>query len=245
MQLLESIDAVRREIDRTGSMAAMDRFNAQACELFTSKEIRDAFDVSLEPQAVRDAYGMHPWGQRCLMARRLVEAGSSFVTVLMTKPTPSHPENAWYNWDCHAINCDVFADMQYRAPYFDQAVSALITDIFARGLDKKVLVVVTGEFGHTPRLEYKDAKGRKRPGRDHWPHAFSLLVSGGGLSMGQVIGTTDERAAYPKERPVLPEELWATVYRHLGIDTSKVMQDLSGRPIPILPDARPIKELQG
>ncbi len=245
MQLLESIDAVRREIDRTGSMAAMDKFNAQACELFTSKEIRDAFDVSLEPQAVRDAYGMHPWGQRCLMARRLVEAGSSFVTVLMTKPTAALPEHTRYDWDCHAINCDLFVDMEYRAPYFDQAVSALITDIFARGLDKKILVVVTGEFGHTPRLEYKDVKGRKRPGRDHWPHTFSLLVSGGGLNMGQVIGATDERAAYPKDRPVLPEELWATVYRHLGIDTSKFMQDLSGRPIPILPDARPIKELYG
>lgn len=245
MLLLDSIDAMRREIDRTGSMAAMDRFNEQACELFTSKEIRDAFDISLEPQPVRDAYGMHAWGQRCLMARRLVEAGSSFVTVLMTKPTSSLPENTRYDWDCHAVNCDLFVDMEYRAPYFDQAVSALISDIFARGLDKKILVVVTGEFGHTPRLEYKDVKGRKRPGRDHWPHAFSLLVSGGGLKMGQVVGATDDRAAYPKERPVLPEELWATVYRHLGIDTSKFMQDLSGRPIPILPDIRPIKELYG
>lgn len=114
MLLLDSIDAMRREIDRTGSMAAMDRFNEQACELFTSKEIRDAFDISLEPQPVRDAYGMHAWGQRCLMARRLVEAGSSFVTVLMTKPTSSLPENTRYDWDCHAVNCDLFVDMEYR-----------------------------------------------------------------------------------------------------------------------------------
>jgi hypothetical protein len=245
IELLQGIDRIRRDLDRSGSMAAMDKFNAQACGLFTSKEIHDAFDLSQESDKVREDYGMHAWGQRCLMARRLVEAGSSFVTVLMTKPTPSNPENAWYNWDCHAVNCDLFVDMEYRAPYFDQAVAALISDLYARGLDKKVLLVVTGEFGHTPRLEHKDAKGRTRPGRDHWPHTFSLLVSGGGLKMGQVIGETDPRAAYPKDRPVLPEELWATVYRHLGIDTSGFMRDLSDRPIPILPHAKPIKELYG
>jgi hypothetical protein len=247
-RLLRALDQVRRDIDASGSMSAMDKFNAQACELFTSQATRDAFDLALEDEATRDLYGRHSWGQRCLLARRLVEAGSSFVTVALENP-PDAPgksrDDVFYNWDCHAVNCDVFTDMRYRAPAYDQAVSALIEDVQRRGLDKQVLIVVTGEFGHTPKLEYKDSKGRKRPGRDHWPHAFSLLVAGGGLRMGQVIGSTDPRGNYPKDRPLTPEDLWATVYRHLGIDTSAFLHDLSGRPIPILPDGKPIRELYG
>lgn len=248
--LLAKLDQVRRDIDATGSMAAMDTFNEQACKLFSSPETRAAFDVTLESEKTRELYGMHSWGQRCLMARRLVEAGSSFVTVALENPpetaaTGKSRDDVFYNWDCHAVNCDVFTDMKYRAPSYDQALTGLITDIYDRGLDKKVLIVVTGEFGHTPRLEYKDSKGRKRPGRDHWPHAFSMLVSGGGLQMGQVIGSTDPRGTYPKDRTLTPEDMWATVYRHLGIDTSKFIHDLSDRPIPILASGAPIKELYG
>ena len=100
-----------------------------------------------------------------------------------------------------------------------------------------------GEFGHTPKLEYKEARGKIRNGRDHWSKAFSILVSGGGFNMGQVIGKTDANAAYVVDRPVTPEDLWATIYRHLGVDASKVIYDLSGRPIPILAEGKPIKEL--
>jgi len=249
-KLLEKLDQVRRDIDASGSMAAMDTFNAKACQLFSAPETRAAFDVTLEDEQTRERYGMHSWGQRCLMARRLVEAGSSFVTVALENPPETAAsgksrDDVFYNWDCHAVNCDVFTDMKYRAPSYDQALTALIEDVYARGLDKKVLIVVTGEFGHTPRLEYKDSKGRKRPGRDHWPHAFSVLVSGGGLRVGQVIGSTDPRGTYPKDRTLTPEDLWATVYRHLGIDTSHFLHDLSDRPIPILPGGSPIKELYG
>lgn len=242
-RLLRAIDQVRRDVDATGSMAAMDRFNAQACELFTSQATRDAFDVSREADATRDRYGRHAWGQRCLMARRLVEAGCSFVTVAMeTAPEPGgRPKGVWFNWDCHANNCDLVIDTKWRTPPYDQALTALIEDVHARGLDKKVLIVATGEFGHTPKLE----SNKGRPGRGHWPHAFSLLVSGGGLRMGQIVGSTDSRAAYPKERSLGPEDLWATVYRHLGIDQTRVLRDTLGRPMPILPGGRPIKELVG
>ena len=245
-RLLRAIDQVRRDVDATGSMAAMDTFNAQACELFTSPATRDAFDLSREADGTRDRYGRHAWGQRCLMARRLVEAGGSFVTVVLDGPPESEtvgkrPKGAFYNWDCHAVNCDVIIDTKFRAPLYDQALTALVEDVHARGLDKKVLIVATGEFGHTPKLEYHQG----RPGRGHWPHAFSVLVSGGGLRMGQVVGSTDERGAYPKDRSLAPEDLWATVYRHLGIDPAKTLRDAVGRPMPILPGGRPIKELVG
>lgn len=240
-KLLKAIDKVRRDIDATGSMLAMDKFNAQACELFTSQATRDAFDLSHEADATRDRYGRHAWGQRCLMARRLVEAGSSFVTVILeTAPEPNgRPKGVWFNWDCHATNCDLVIDTKWRAAPYDQSLTALIEDIYLRGLDKKVLVIATGEFGHTPKLE----SNQGRPGRGHWPHAFSLLVSGGGMRMGQIIGSTDSKGAYPKERTLEPEDLWATVYRHLGIDPTQVLHDTLGRPMPILPGGRSIKEL--
>lgn len=245
-RLLRALDQVRRDVDASAATAAMDAFNAQAVDLLMSPATRDAFDLSREDDQTRDRYGRHAWGQRCLLARRLVEAGGSFVTVALEAPPETEAvgkkvAGVFYNWDCHAVNCDAFIDLKYRAPSYDQALTALIEDVYARGLDKKVLIVATGEFGHTPKLE--NEKGR--PGRGHWPHAFSVLVSGGGLAMGQVIGSTDAQAAHPKDRPLAPEDLWATVYRHLGIDPSTFLRDLTGRPIPILPDGRPIKELVG
>ena len=245
-RLLRAIDRMRRDIDATASMAAMDRFNAQACDLFTSPATRNAFDLSLEDDATRDRYGRNEWGGRCLLARRLVEAGGSFVTVVLegapeTEATGKAPDGVYHNWDCHAINCHLEIDTKFRTPTYDQALTALIEDVFARGLDKKVLIIATGEFGHTPKLEYHQG----RPGRGHWPHAFSVLVSGGGLAMGQIIGATDPLGGHPTDRPLAPEDLWATAYRHLGIDPAKMLHDLTGRPVPILPGGQPIKELIG
>jgi uncharacterized protein (DUF1501 family) len=123
----------------------------------------------------------------------------------------------------------------------DQALSALIEDIYARGLDRRVMVVAVGEFGRTPRISYyapKDAHGR-----DHWPDAYTALVSGGGLKMGQVVGATNSKAEYPTERPYTPQDLLATIYRHLQIDYSLAFKDYFGRPVHILNDARPIAEL--
>jgi hypothetical protein len=245
--LLDGVDKLRRTIDRTGAMGAMDKYGQQAYHLLTTEKARLAFDLSKEDEATRARYGTHAWGQRALMARRLVEAGSSFVTVVMENPQPDGPmpTGTLYNWDCHSVNCHIFTDTRWRLPYFDQAVTALIEDVHQRGLNKKVLVVVLGEFGHTPRINYAigTSTGVMQPGRDHWPQAQSVLVSGGGLKMGQVVGSTNAKGEVPKDRPLTPNDLWATIYRHLGIDYSHAFLDHSGRPMPILPFGEPIHEL--
>jgi hypothetical protein len=246
--LLSGMDTLRREMDRSGAMSAMDSYNQRAFNLLTSDNARKAFDLSLEDPQVRERYGNHTYGQQTLLARRLVEAGSSFVTTVLQHPalgTQQLPTGTTYNWDSHAVNCHIFIDSRYRLPFLDQAVSALVEDIHNRGLDKKVLVVVTGEFGRTPRLEHAvgTSTGVMQPGRDHWPRAMSVLVSGGGLRMGQVVGSTNARGEAPKERPLTPNDLWATVYRHLGIDYTHAFLDHSGRPMPILPFGEPISEL--
>ena len=243
--LLGSLDQLRRDVDASGAMDSMDQFNRQAIELLTSEKARTAFDLSQEPAALRERYGDHAFGQRALMARRLVEAGASFVTVVMENPGGTKPQNAVYNWDSHAVNCHIFDDARWRFPYYDQAVTALVEDLYARGLDKKVLLVVTGEFGRTPRIESSvgTQTGVRQPGRDHWPGAMSMLVAGGGMRTGQIVGATNARGEYPIERPLKPEDLWATVYRHLGIDPNTTFNDHTGRPMAILPGGKPIAEI--
>jgi len=148
----------------------------------------------------------------------------------------------YFSWDDHANaqpGWDMAKGMRWRAPYLDQALTALIDDLYNRGLDRRVLVVATGEFGRGPRLN--TANGFI--GRDHWPDAMCALVSGGGLKMGQVVGSTNARGEYPRDRPLTPKDLLATVYRHLGIDYRHELKDFSGRPIPILPEGQPIPEL--
>ncbi|WP_339749033.1 DUF1501 domain-containing protein [uncultured Rubinisphaera sp.] len=246
--LLNDIDAIRREVDNSGMMTSMDRFNEQAVNMLTSPKARDAFDLSREDDATRDRYGRHAWGQRALMARRLVEAGCTFVTMVMENPYQSGVEwlkNGTYNWDSHAVNCHLFDDTKLRLPIYDRAVTALVEDLYARGLDQRVLLVVTGEFGRTPRISHQKGSqtGVEQPGRDHWPGAMSMLISGGGLKMGQVIGSTNSKGEHPQDRPLSPNDLWATVYRHLGIDFNASIVDYTGRPMPILPDGQPISEL--
>jgi len=243
--LLKRFDHMRTKLDQEPTLVAKDRFHEKAFSLLTSDAARRAFDISQEDPSLRDRYGRNPYGQQALLARRLIEAGTSFANVVMESPGGPQPSDAVYNWDCHAVNCHVFNDARWRFPPFDQAVSALIEDIYARGLDRKVLIVVTGEFGHTPRINYQKGTGNgiMQPGRDHWPAAMSLLVSGGGLRMGQVIGSTNALGEHPQDRPLSPNDVWATVYRHLGIDPNFSFPDHSGRPMPILPDGEPIREL--
>ena len=198
---------------------------------------------------MRDRYGRNQWGQQCLMARRLVEAGVEIVTTEFDGPLCGRVAN----WDDHAVNHHVFDALKFRAPFFDQAVSALIEDVYARGLDKRVLVVVTGEFGRTPRISYVASSGggvasgeagTVQPGRDHWPRANSMLFAGGGIRTGQVIGATDQRGEDPVERRVGPGDFLATIYRHLGIDYERVaIPNFAGRPIPIVSDGHAIAEL--
>lgn len=245
--LMQGMDQLRRDMDQSGVMAAMDRYNLKAYELLTSAAARSAFDLSQEDTRLRERYGNHAWGQRTLLARRLVEAGSSFVTVILESPTPGKPSPTGgnYNWDCHAINCHVFTDLRWKLPQLDQTVSALIEDLGQRGLSRRVMVLVLGEFGHTPRVDYGVGSDSKvmQPGRNHWPSAMSVLVSGGGLRMGQVVGSTNPRGETPKDRPLTPEDLWATVYRHLGIDIHHGLLDYAGRPKHILDSGEPIREL--
>jgi hypothetical protein len=247
MHLLSGMDRLRRDLDASGTVAAMDRFNQRALGMLTSASVRDAFDLSREPQSVRDRYGWNAYGQRGLLARRLVEAGCPFVTMVWENPFPGRPIPAGctYNWDSHAVNCHIFDDSRWRFPVYDQAVSALIDDLYDRGLDRKVLLVVTGEFGRTPRLERNRGTETRvvQPGRDHWPQAMSFLVAGGGMRTGQIVGATNATAEHPVERVLSPNDLWATVYRHLGIDFNESLLDLGGRPMPILPFGAPIPEL--
>ncbi len=240
--LLRGFDTLRRSIDDTRAMDAMDDFNRRALSLLTSDNARDAFDLSQEPESLRDRYGRHAWGQRALLARRLVEAGCSFVTMVMENPYQSGLKmrsDGVYNWDSHAVNCHLFNDARFRLPIYDQAVTALVEDLHDRGLTKRVLLVVTGEFGRTPRISHQLG----RPGRDHWPSAMSMLVCGGGMRTGQVVGSTTAKGERPKDRPLTPNDLWATVYRHLGIDPQITFPNLAGRPMPILPFGSPIDEL--
>jgi len=246
--LLSSMDNLRREIDGSGALEAADKFDTQAYELVTGKRAIDAFDISQESDKVRDRYGRHAWGQRAILARRLVEAGCSFVTMVMENPYVSGVpwlKEGTYNWDSHAVNCHMFHDLRARLPIYDQAITALVEDLEQRGLTKKVLLIVTGEFGRTPRINSTTGlqTGAMQPGRDHWPQAMSMLVSGGGMRTGQVIGSTNPKGEYPLDRPLTPNDLWATMYRHLGIDASVAFPDHNGRPMPILPDGHPIEEL--
>ncbi|MAV38603.1 MAG: hypothetical protein CMJ59_24460 [Planctomycetaceae bacterium] len=243
--LLVRFDQLRHQLDQTGVMESSDRFQQQAFSLLTSDRARKAFDLTREDDQLRQRYGMNPYGQQALLARRLIEAGTSFANVVMEHPGGQPPRNVVYNWDCHAVNCHVFDDARWRVPYFDQAISALITDLYDRGLDRDVLLVVTGEFGHTPRISYQKGTntGVVQPGRDHWPGVYSALLSGGGLRTGQVIGSSNTLGERPADRPLSPDDIWATVYRHLGISTEQTFPNLSGRPMPILPQGKPIREL--
>jgi uncharacterized protein (DUF1501 family) len=251
VELRSKLDRLRSELDASGLMHALDQYESQAIHLLTSPAARTAFDLTREPEKVRDRYGRNQWGQQCLMARRLVEAGVDIVATEFDGPLCGRVAN----WDDHAVNHHVFQANQFRAPFFDQAISALIEDLYGRGLDKRVLLVVTGEFGRTPRISYvassgggvaSGAQGTVQPGRDHWPRANTMLFAGGGIRTGQVIGATDRLGEDPIQRRVGPGDFLATVYHHLGIDYNTLaFTSFAGRSIPLPLRGEPIVELQG
>jgi hypothetical protein len=222
--LLRGLDTLRRDVDTQGAAEGYDRFYRDAFEIVTGERCRSAFDIHREDPRLRDRYGRDSWGQSTLLARRLVEAGVTYVTVNMG------------GWDTHNNN---FQELRTRLlPRYDRALSALIEDIYERGLDRRVLVLTYGEFGRTPRIN-------TTAGRDHWPGAMSVVFAGGGLRMGQMIGTTDARAEYPATRAAGPQDVLATMYHVLGIDYRHEFHDAAQRPIPILNEGRPIQELIG
>lgn len=250
--LRQNLDTLERAFDIAGELEALDEFETQAMTLLTNPKTKEAFDLSQESDATRDRYGRNTWGQQLLLARRLVEAGVEVLTSSLRGPLCGRVQN----WDDHAVNHNVFEAMKFRSVAYDQAVSALIEDIYERGLDERVLVVVTGEFGRTPKINYQPSTGggnasapagTKQPGRDHWPRAFSNIWAGGGIETGRFIGATDKRGEDSIERICSAHDFLATIYHHLGIDSSKVtIEDFNGRPTPIVDHhGKPIPELIG
>lgn len=207
--LLTAIDTLSRDQER---VRQMDGYYARAVGLMESKEAREAFEISKEPAPLRDRYGRGVFGQSCLLARRLVERGVPFVTVTLS------------GWDTHQNNFDQLRSTML--PTLDQGLSALLDDLKQRGMAESTLVVLTGEFGRTPRVN-----ANTQPGRDHWADAWTVLMAGGGLAGGRVIGATDERGEKVIKDPVTPENLSATVLSALGIDHRKTYETPAGRPI--------------
>ena len=240
MHLLQDLDALNRDLDRSGMMSALDRFQQRAVGMLASPRTREAFDLAREDELTRQRYGNTHWGKSLLTCRRLIEAGVRFVQC--QAEFRLRPETGvTSNWDDHSVNSHIFKAFEEKLPSFDQSVSALIEDLSSRGLDRHVLFIFCGEFGRTPKISYNSPE--KRPGRDHWSRAMSVLLAGGGLKMGQVIGATSAKAEMPVERVMDSNCLLATIYRRFGIDTSRTFHDNSGRPISILPSGTPIREL--
>lgn len=240
--LVRQFDRFRRTADATGSMEGIDNFRADAFQLLTSRTVADAFALSRESATTRDRYGRHRWGQSCLLARRLAEAGAAVINIDATA-TCDTTKN--FSWDDHAGAFHLDYAQRERLPQMDQALAALLDDIQSRSLNRRILVLACGEFGRTPRVTHAPVNfsGQIGLGRDHWPQAFSAFIAGGGLRMGQVVGETNSKSEFPLHNPLTPQDLMATVYRHLGIDSSRTFLDFSGRPVPILLTGRPIAQL--
>jgi len=220
---LREINRLEAAADRaSATVQAVDVFQEKAYNLMTSQKARVAFDISRESQETREAYGMTSLGQCCLLGRRMVEAGCRFVAI----------ENG--HWDTHRKNTMSLRDL--LVPALDQGVSALLKDLKDRGLLDSTLVVLTTEFGRTPRIN-------QMAGRDHWPQAFSIVMAGAGIRGGNVIGATDSQAAYVTDRPVTPPDMAATVLKMLGIDPEIVVHTPVGRPIQLANGGRPVHEL--
>ncbi|HEY3789267.1 MAG TPA: DUF1501 domain-containing protein, partial [Urbifossiella sp.] len=232
-ELLASLDAAKRSLDDPrGSRAGMDAFTNQALEMMATNAARDAFDLSKEPSKVRERYGK---GTEYLLARRLVEAGVPVVSI--TPQNHGVPTKCNGQWDHHD---HVFECLKAILPQYDRSVYALLSDLHERGLDKDVAVVIWGEMGRTPRV------GTQRGttgGRDHWPQAGFALLAGGGFATGQAVGATNARGEHPAGKHYTPQNVLATLYNHLGIDPQSTLNDHTGRPVFLLDDPTPVKEL--
>ncbi len=225
-ELLRTFDATRREVEASGALSVMSETQQQAFDLITGSRAREIFDLTRESEAMRDRYGRHGWGQATLMARRLVEAGVTFVTVNLYEKDVD-----W--WDDHYV---IEKNLRKRLPIYDQAFSALIEDLQSRGLSERVLVVACGEFGRGPRID-------ANVGRGHWCRAMHAVLSGGGIRVGQIIGSTTSNGGEPSDRPLGPGDLLASIYRVLGIDHDTYLPDRQGRPTRLVEHGEPIREL--
>jgi len=226
-ELLQGFDTVNRRIDHSRLMSGLDAFDQQAFDLILGRA-KEAMDLKRENPRVVDHYanGTHNLGTNLLLARRLCEAGCGFVTI--------HYANSYQSWDMHE---KITPQLQQACPPFDRAISVFLDDLAERGLSEKILLVITGEFGRTPRINGS-------AGRDHWGPLCTMALAGGGLKMGQVVGESSAKAEVPRGTPIYPRDVMATVFHALGIDQQTQLTDPSGRPTYLLPEgARPIAEL--
>ncbi|MDB4749823.1 DUF1501 domain-containing protein [Rubripirellula sp.] len=228
----ESRQEIRRQVDKmqrlteaaiADPVVAADEFYSQGMQILQSSEAQAAFDIHSEPGEIRNAYGRSPFGQRALLARRLVGAGVPFVTLYFG------------GWDDHT---DLFNAFEKKVPPFESAIAALIEDLKQQGMLDRTMVIALGEFGRTPKIN-------DRGGRDHWSNAMSVMFAGGGTRGGQVIGATDRQGYAAVERILSPENFVSTIYRKLGIDPGQMMYSPDGRPVHLVSDAEPITELMG
>lgn len=221
----KEVDQFQRLLDQNANdpSLGLDEHYRQAHELMQSKQAQAAFDINMEPPALRDAYGRNAFGQRALLARRLVEGGVPFITLYDG------------GWDHHT---NLFGALKKRLPSWDQTVATLINDLDQRGMLDSTMVIALGEFGRTPQIN-------KDGGRDHWSNAMSVLFAGGGTPGGQVIGATDKQGYAAVERVLSPENFASTVYSKLGIDPEKILYAPNGRPSHLVSDPTPIRELMG
>lgn len=224
-EIRSQVDRMVRMTDKAAAdpVVAQDEHYQQGFDLISSREAQAAFDIGREPDRVRDQYGRTPFGQRALLARRLVEAGVPFITLYEG------------GWDHHS---KLFSSLKTRLPVFEASIAALIDDLHQRGLLETTMVIALGEFGRTPQIN-------KDGGRDHWSNAMSILFAGGGTPGGQVVGATDPKGFAPVERVLGPENFASTVYTKLGIDPGKMLYAPNGRPSHLVSDPTPIRELMG
>jgi len=236
--LVEQFDRLRADLDQQGTMEALGTYNRQAVEMVLGRQAQNAFDIEQEPAATRERFGKHLWCQQALLARRLVESGVSFVTLDLSYHSASG------TWDTHGDNIPPYGGIERGLgpllPLFDHLITTLVSDLGERGLLDDVLVIAMGEFGRTPQMGTQDSTD----GRNHWPVVMSMCLAGGGLRHGQVIGASEADGGNIKERPVTPQDLAATIYRHMEVPLDASYLDHRGRPRPIVDNnGQPIREL--
>lgn len=237
LTLSQQLDELRREVDASGAMSAMDRYQQQAVDLVLGGNARAAFNLNNEPAKIRERFGNHLWCQQALMARRLVQAGVAFVTIDLNY----HPASG--TWDTHGDNIPPYGGIRKGLtpllPLFDHLITTLVTDLEAHELLDDVLVIAMGEFGRTPQMGTQESTD----GRDHWPYVMSMSLAGGGLRHGQVIGESEKDGGAIKSNPISPGDLAATIYRHMGVPLDATYLDPTGRPRAIVDTGKPIAEL--
>jgi hypothetical protein len=232
-ELQKVIDTQSRMLDFSATARGLDSYYERALAMLNSTRLREAFNLSAEPEKVRDQYGRHTYGQSCLLARRLVEAGTKFVTVYFSNSIGGQSTTGG-GWDTHGFNNTRMYPIveKYHLPITDETLPTLLTDLDERGLLDSTLVVWMGEFGRTPKINANIS-------RDHWPQCYTVLLAGGGVKRGFVYGASDKHAAYPAENPVRPDDLAATIFHLLGIDPHTEVRGVGNRPL-LISEGKPV-----